>query len=86
MTRIPLPRRVDTAGMLCIRDEAAFPSDFVEPCLATRGDAVPEGPHCVHEIKHDGCRMIRRGAVIVGAHSPSAEMIGPAAFPRPSLP
>jgi len=29
-----------------------------EPCIPTRGTAVPIGPDWIHEIKHDGYRMI----------------------------
>jgi bifunctional non-homologous end joining protein LigD len=33
---------------------------FVEPCLATLVDHVPEGPNWVHEIKYDGYRLQAR--------------------------
>jgi bifunctional non-homologous end joining protein LigD len=29
-----------------------------EPCIPTRGTKVPTGPHWLHEIKHDGYRII----------------------------
>jgi bifunctional non-homologous end joining protein LigD len=29
-----------------------------EPCIPTRGTAVPIGPDWIHEIKHDGYRLI----------------------------
>jgi ATP-dependent DNA ligase len=29
-----------------------------EPCLPTRGTKVPSGPDWIHEIKHDGYRLI----------------------------
>jgi ATP-dependent DNA ligase len=29
-----------------------------EPCLPTRGTKVPAGPDWIHEIKHDGYRLI----------------------------
>jgi bifunctional non-homologous end joining protein LigD len=36
---------------------------FVPPCLPTAGTRVPDGPNWVHEIKHDGYRlMVRRTA------------------------
>src|SRR5262245_43799370 len=36
-------------------------SAFVEPCLPSRADRPPSGPGWVHEIKHDGFRlMVRR--------------------------
>jgi bifunctional non-homologous end joining protein LigD len=37
------------------------PSDFIEPCLPSKVDRPPSGPLWVHEIKHDGYRlMVRR--------------------------
>jgi len=39
-----------------------FP-DFVEPCLPRQADRPPAGPDWIHEIKHDGFRLLaRRGA------------------------
>src|SRR6195952_3427623 len=29
-----------------------------EPCIPTRGTKVPSGPNWLHEIKHDGYRLI----------------------------
>ena len=29
-----------------------------QPCIPTRGTKVPAGPDWLHEIKHDGFRMI----------------------------
>jgi bifunctional non-homologous end joining protein LigD len=29
-----------------------------EPCIPTRGTTVPAGSHWIHEIKHDGYRLI----------------------------
>jgi bifunctional non-homologous end joining protein LigD len=38
------------------------PADFIEPCLPTLAPKPPTGPGWVHEIKHDGYRlMVRRG-------------------------
>jgi bifunctional non-homologous end joining protein LigD len=36
------------------------PSGFIEPCIPTLVSKPPEGPQWVHEIKHDGYRMIVR--------------------------
>jgi len=36
------------------------PLGFIEPCLPTNGQAVPNGPQWAHEIKHDGFRFICR--------------------------
>jgi bifunctional non-homologous end joining protein LigD len=48
-----LPRRIRTDG-------------FVEPCIPTRAVNPPVGPDWVHEIKHDGYRLIvrRDGAAV----------------------
>jgi bifunctional non-homologous end joining protein LigD len=29
-----------------------------QPCIPTRGTKVPSGPDWLHEIKHDGYRLI----------------------------
>src|SRR5262245_12295560 len=36
------------------------PVGFVEPCLPTRTACPPSGPEWVHEIKHDGFRLVAR--------------------------
>ena len=37
------------------------PSGFIEPCQPSKVDRPPSGPLWVHEIKHDGYRlMVRR--------------------------
>src|SRR6201985_309311 len=38
----------------------ARPDGFVEPCIPTRAAKLPSGPDWVHEIKHDGYRLIVR--------------------------
>ena len=38
----------------------SFPLGFILPCLLTNGRTVPAGLEWVHEIKHDGYRMICR--------------------------
>jgi bifunctional non-homologous end joining protein LigD len=35
-----------------------MPSRLFEPCIPTRGTKVPAGPDWIHEIKHDGYRLI----------------------------
>ena len=38
--------------------------NFIEPCLPSPADEPPSGPNWIHEIKHDGYRlMARRDAV-----------------------
>ena len=36
---------------------AARPVTF-EPCIPTQADKPPSGPSWVHEIKHDGFRLV----------------------------
>src|SRR5215831_13173690 len=39
------------------------PSGFIEPCLPSPAEQPPSGPGWIHEIKHDGFRMmVRRDA------------------------
>ena len=39
------------------------PPGFIEPCLPSPADRPPSGPGWIHEIKHDGFRlMVRRDA------------------------
>src|SRR5271155_4129450 len=37
-----------------------YPEGFVEPCIPTLAAKPPSGPGWVHEIKHDGHRLIVR--------------------------
>jgi bifunctional non-homologous end joining protein LigD len=39
---------------------AVPPSGFIEPCLPSPADRLPNGPDWVHEIKHDGYRLMAR--------------------------
>jgi ATP dependent DNA ligase domain len=39
---------------------AARPSGFIAPCIPTRAPKPPVGPDWIHEIKHDGYRLIVR--------------------------
>jgi hypothetical protein len=42
-----LPRRIRTYG-------------FIDPCIPSRAPKPPSGPDWVHEVKHDGYRLIVR--------------------------
>ena len=37
-----------------------LPAGFIEPCIPILAHKPPAGPHWVHEIKHDGYRLIVR--------------------------
>jgi len=36
------------------------PPGFIEPCLPSPADQPPTGPNWIHEIKHDGFRLMAR--------------------------
>ena len=38
----------------------ALPAGFIAPCLPTKTDKLPSGGLWLHEIKHDGFRVIAR--------------------------
>jgi bifunctional non-homologous end joining protein LigD len=40
--------------------QRAHPSGFIEPCLPSPADQPPTGSGWVHEIKHDGFRLMAR--------------------------
>jgi bifunctional non-homologous end joining protein LigD len=37
-----------------------MPSRFIEPCLPSPADHPPSGSNWIHEIKHDGFRLMAR--------------------------
>jgi bifunctional non-homologous end joining protein LigD len=37
-----------------------LPAGFIAPCLPTKTDKLPSGGEWLHEIKHDGFRVIAR--------------------------
>jgi len=37
-----------------------LPAGFIAPCLPTKAHTVPSGSQWLHEIKHDGFRIIAR--------------------------
>jgi ATP-dependent DNA ligase len=44
-----------------------FSSSFIEPCLASKAVRPPSGPLWVHEIKHDGYRLMVAGMAAIEA-------------------
>ena len=40
--------------------QRTFPAGFIAPCLPTKTDKLPSGDVWLHEIKHDGFRVIAR--------------------------
>jgi bifunctional non-homologous end joining protein LigD len=57
----PVPGPFVTAAIpifACHAYLSGMPKTAFEPCLPTRGTKVPAGPDWLHEIKHDGYRML----------------------------
>ncbi len=46
--------------MALSRVRSGSPTGYIEPCLPTLAQSIPIGELWVHEIKHDGCRLISR--------------------------
>src|SRR5215471_5630381 len=46
--------------------QRSLPAGFIAPCLPTKADKLPSGREWLHEIKHDGFRVIarRKGAQV----------------------
>jgi ATP-dependent DNA ligase len=40
--------------------QPTLPAGFIAPCLPTKTDKLPSGSQWLHEIKHDGFRIIAR--------------------------
>jgi bifunctional non-homologous end joining protein LigD len=40
--------------------QRTLPAGFITPCLPTKTDKLPSGSQWLHEIKHDGFRIIAR--------------------------
>jgi ATP-dependent DNA ligase len=48
------------APYLASMSQRTFPAGFIAPCLPTKTDKLPSGDLWLHEIKHDGFRVIAR--------------------------
>jgi bifunctional non-homologous end joining protein LigD len=55
-----------------------LPAGFIEPCLPTKADTLPSGGLWIHEIKHDGFRIIARknGAQVKLYSRPGNDLTG----------
>jgi hypothetical protein len=40
--------------------QRTLPAEFIAPCLPTKTNKLPSGGQWLHEIKHDGFRIIAR--------------------------
>ena len=43
-----------------LRTHPSSPAGYIEPCLPSPADKPPSGSNWVHEIKHDGYRLMAR--------------------------
>jgi hypothetical protein len=54
-------KRITVAQLYLARMlQRTFPAGFIAPCLPTKTDKLPSGDLWLHEIKHDGFRVIAR--------------------------
>src|SRR3954449_1810153 len=57
----PWPPRLSGMAIELLRKSlSADRASFIEPCLPSRADKPPSGPNWIHEIKHDGFRLMAR--------------------------
>src|SRR6516225_3109675 len=64
--------------------QRTLPAGFIAPCLPTKTDKLPSGRDWLHEIKHDGFRIIARkkgAAVIIRLRLKPEQHISPAFTP-----
>jgi ATP dependent DNA ligase domain len=52
--------RAYLSAMVLLRERKSRLVGFIEPCLPSPAKAPPSGPEWIHEIKHDGFRIIAR--------------------------
>jgi ATP-dependent DNA ligase len=54
--------------------QRTLPAGFVAPCLPTKTDRLPSGSQWLHEIKHDGFRVIAARMAIACGSTAAQEM------------
>ena len=59
----------------------SLPAGFIVPCLPTKADTLPSGEMWLHEIKHDGFRIIVRKSNSKRVFGAAALRAGDDAFP-----
>jgi ATP-dependent DNA ligase len=63
-----LLRQPYVAAIMALLRERTRPGlEFIEPCLPSSAKAPPSGPGWIHEIKHDGFRIMARRDGLVRA-------------------
>jgi hypothetical protein len=55
-----------------------LPAGFIAPCLPTKTDKLPSGGLWVHEIKHDGFRVVLAAPSLTPSRNPQIRIISPA--------
>ena len=58
--KLILLKTIDASGIFRSSVVLRRPSGFIEPCQPSKVARPPSGPLWVHEIKHDGYRLIVR--------------------------
>ena len=53
--------------------QRTLPAGFIAPCLPTKTDKLPSGSQWLHEIKHDGFRVIAERRPASAALQPSGQ-------------
>jgi ATP-dependent DNA ligase len=62
--------------------QRTLPAGFIAPCLPTKTDKLPSGSQWLHEIKHDGFRIIARKTGSTDRLAPTRRATRPAAPQR----
>ena len=68
--------------------QRTLPASFIEPCLPIKTDKLPSGDLWLHEIKHDGFRLIARkdGDRVRLYSRPGNDLTRASSFQRPRNP
>jgi ATP-dependent DNA ligase len=68
--------------------QRTVPAGFIAPCLPTKTEKLPSGDLWLHEIKHDGFRIIARkdGDRVRLYSRPGNDLTGASSFQRPRNP
>jgi hypothetical protein len=76
------PQPYVAAIMALLRERTHPELEFIEPCLPSPVNAPPSGPGWIHEIKHDGFRILaRRDTTGVRLITRNAKAVSTAAGP-----
>ena len=59
-TKLRFDHPADNLTTMSLRVRPKLPTGFIEPCLPSPADKPPSGSNWIHEIKHDGYRLMAR--------------------------